>query len=286
MFLLCRLNLNKLAWAIRRYYLPVSSEDLVLEVGSGGNPYPRANVLLDAYEETSHRFWAPLICDRPTVIGFAENLPFKDNVFDFVICAHVLEHSEEPVKFLEELQRVSKAGYIEVPDAFMERLNPYKDHKSEITCREDQLVIRKKHSWKPYSEVVELYEHNVKPLMTQKVIPSNPFPFHVRYYWKDKISFSVINPEVDSSWKSPNSDKDTNNYKPASSIREKLQKIIRFFFSQRNRNKSIDLRSLLRCTVCGGADFSQKESVLHCEKCTANFPYRKNGIIMSDVNNS
>ena len=31
--------------------------DLVLEVGAGGNPYPRANVLLDAYTETRERHW-------------------------------------------------------------------------------------------------------------------------------------------------------------------------------------------------------------------------------------
>ena len=86
----------------------------------------------------------PSVSDRPTVIGFAENLPFKDKTFDFVIAAHVLEHSAHPEKFLSELQRVAKSGYIEVPDAIMERLNPYKDHRLEITKRDGALKIKKR----------------------------------------------------------------------------------------------------------------------------------------------
>ena len=117
-----RLGLTRVAWALRRLHCPVAAEALVLEVGSGGNPYARANVLLDAYEVTGQRHWVPLVSDRPTILGFVESLPFKDKAFDFVIASHVLEHSSEPERFLAELQRVAKAGYIEVPDAFMERI--------------------------------------------------------------------------------------------------------------------------------------------------------------------
>jgi hypothetical protein len=49
MRVLNRLGMERLAWSLRRLHCPVPPEDLVLEVGSGGNPYPRANVLLDAY---------------------------------------------------------------------------------------------------------------------------------------------------------------------------------------------------------------------------------------------
>ena len=112
--------INKVKWSCRRLLLPISRDALVLEVGSGGNPYPRANVLLDAYQESRERHWDALVHDRPTILSFGENLPFKDKVFDYVIAAHVLEHTPNPEKFLSELQRVGKAGYIETPDAFME----------------------------------------------------------------------------------------------------------------------------------------------------------------------
>ena len=64
-----KLGAKKLAWACRRLHCPVSESALVLEVGSGGSPYFRANVLIDAFEETRERHGAPLIPDRPYVIG-------------------------------------------------------------------------------------------------------------------------------------------------------------------------------------------------------------------------
>src|ERR1041384_6081923 len=142
-----RLRLEPIAWSLRRLHCPIDSDGLVLEVGAGGNPYPRANVLLDAYEESQERHWEPLRRDRPFVFGFIENLPFKDRTFDFLIASHVLEHSKNPEKALAEFQRVAKAGYIEVPDALFERLFPYRDHRLEITVRDHRLVIRKKAAW-------------------------------------------------------------------------------------------------------------------------------------------
>ena len=90
------IGLTKMEWSVRRLYCPVDKEALVLEVGSGGNPYFRSNVLIDAYADTRERHWAPLISDRPTVLGFVENLPFKDKSFDFVIASHVFEHTPYP----------------------------------------------------------------------------------------------------------------------------------------------------------------------------------------------
>ncbi|MCR4308141.1 MAG: class I SAM-dependent methyltransferase [Candidatus Berkelbacteria bacterium] len=87
---------KRIDWSLRRLNLDIPSNALVLKVGSGGNPYPRANVLLDAYEETRERHWDALIHDRPTVLSFGENLPFKDKAFDYVIAAHVLEHTPYP----------------------------------------------------------------------------------------------------------------------------------------------------------------------------------------------
>ena len=67
---------------------------------------------------------------------------------------------------------MAKSGYIEVPDAIMERLNPYKDHRLEITKRDGALKIKKK-SWSPNEELVELYENKVKLPVTELLIPKN-----------------------------------------------------------------------------------------------------------------
>jgi SAM-dependent methyltransferase len=277
-----RMGFEPMAWALRRFHTPVDKQALVLEVGAGGNPYPRANVLLDAYEATRERHWAPLVADRPTVLGFVENLPFKDHAFDFVIAAHVLEHSTDPERFLAELQRVAKAGYIEVPDAFMERINPYKDHRLEITCRDQQLIIRKKEDWRHDPEVIELYEDRVKPVLTSDLIPRHPFEFHVRYYWNGQIAYKVVNPDVDAGWRAPAVESTATTMSFSIRARQWVRDFLRGLLSQRSRNASIDLLPLLRCTVCHSTELSRKSDGLHCVACGTKFPIRRGVVAMNE----
>ena len=262
-----RLGLDSIAWSLRRLHCPVPSDALVLEVGSGGNPYYRANVLLDAHEETRERHWVKLIADRPTVIGIVENLPFRDQAFDFVIASHVLEHSANPERFLAELERVARAGYIEVPDALMERLNPYMDHRLEITLRDARLIIRKKRAWRQDEELAELYEHRAAPLIGQGTIPRHPFEFHVRYYWQDRIAYTVLNPHVDAGWMAPIAPGPALRRTPASMMRNALLRLARLALSQRRRNRAIDLIALLRCPACRAGRMSAEHQVLRCEQC-------------------
>lgn len=46
------------------------------------------------------------------VVADAEDLPFKDNSFDLVIVRHGLHHIPHPFKGLDEMNRVSKKGFI------------------------------------------------------------------------------------------------------------------------------------------------------------------------------
>ena len=276
-----RLGLDSFAWAVRRFYTPVSSDALVLEVGSGGNPYPRANVLLDAYEATRERHWAPLTVDRPTVLGFVENLPFKDQSFDYVIASHVLEHSSDPDKFISELQRVAKSGYIEVPDAFLERINPYKDHRLEITVRDGVLKITKKTNWIHDPLVVELYENRVKEQLTKKLIPRRPFEFHVRYYWYGKVNYIVTNPDVDTNWIAPENDREYVRGSTLGQVKQILRNLIRDFLSQRTRNKNLDITSLLRCTKCHSDICAIDSTNLACDTCGTFYSVRNGLFVMN-----
>jgi hypothetical protein len=265
--------LKRIQWSLRRLTIPVERAALVLEVGSGGNPYPRSNVLVDAYEETRERFWAPLVHDRPTVLSFGENLPFKDKAFDYVIAAHVLEHTAHPEKFLAELQRVARAGFIETPDAFMERINPYKDHRLEVTVREEGMVIRKKPAWIYDAELVELYEKRAKAIITRETIPRHAAEFHMRYYWKDQIKFTVVNPEVDASWTPPAADSISH---PQLGVKAKLRililNMIRRWFSQGGRNAKLDILPLMRCPKCHSEKLEKNSAGgLVCLGCDALF---------------
>lgn len=277
---LCRrLSLEGLAWSLRRLHCPVSREALVLEVGSGGNPYPRANVLLDAYEETRQRHWTPLKIDRPMVLGFIERLPFKSGSFDFLIASHVIEHSAYPDRALAEFQRVARAGYIEVPDAFFERLNPYRDHRSEITVRDGRLLIRKKSSWVVDQELVELYENRAKLSFTRDFMRKKPFIFHTRYYWNDQIDFQIINPDTDSAWDPPGDD-GAHGYQPGPGAGRLLADTFRYLWSQTRRNRQIDLLGLMICPTCGSEKLESGPNRFRCQTCKARYEIRNKVPIM------
>ena len=270
---------NKIAWSLRRLTLGIPEKFLVLEVGSGGNPYPRSNILLDAYEETRERHWDTLIHDRPTVLSFGENLPFKDKSFDYVIAAHVLEHSPYPEKFLSELQRVARGGYIETPDAFMERINPYKDHRLEVTVLDEGLVIRKKPAWIYDADLVDLYEKSAKAVITCETIPQHAAEFHMRYFWKDKINFTIVNPEVDSTWTPPTTSHDTPPRKLGIKdiCRLLILRLIRTLFSQGSRNAKLDILPLMRCPKCHSENLerlSAREAV--CKGCDVHYKINRN----------
>ena len=103
----------------RRIFIPVGRDALVLDVGSGDKPHWRSDVLLDKY--ISDRFSVQRSGNEKTVINKpifdadAISMPFKNKVFDFVICSHLLEHVERPDLVINEIMRVGKAGYIELP---------------------------------------------------------------------------------------------------------------------------------------------------------------------------
>ncbi|MBX4967386.1 class I SAM-dependent methyltransferase [Rhizobium binae] len=94
----------------------IAETDLVLDVGSGGYPFKRANHLADKFpEETTHRV-EPMVLDGRTFFEVdIEKLPFEDGAYDFVFCSHVMEHLDNPGQAMRELSRVGKRGYLEVP---------------------------------------------------------------------------------------------------------------------------------------------------------------------------
>jgi len=120
----------------------------VLEVGGGHNPHPRSNVVVDKYTDTNyHRSGDIKVLKNQTFMqADGENLPFKDKEFDYVICCQVLEHVENPEKFLAEQFRVAKRGFMETPSLLGEYFFPRESHKWIIHEMNDitYLVDKKK----------------------------------------------------------------------------------------------------------------------------------------------
>ena len=96
------------------YEIDIQDGWRVLDVGSGHNPHPRADVLLDKHlQDDTERSGKPLKVDkeRNFVEGDAESMPFKDKEFDYLIASHIAEHVGNPEKFCKELMRVGKGVY-------------------------------------------------------------------------------------------------------------------------------------------------------------------------------
>lgn len=160
--------------------LPISDTDLVLDIGGGMNPHPRADYVLDLKTYTDAKCYG-----NPEKIGrfssetwivhdlcSSKPFPFPDQYFDFAICTHLLEDVRDPVRVCEEMLRVAKAGYIEVPSV-----------ESELTRNLESYyyVGRWHHRW-----LVEINEEGL--LFRYK-------PHFVNGYWKTQIPRSW--------WKNP-----------------------------------------------------------------------------------
>src|SRR3954470_298677 len=114
----------------------LSPDEVVLDIGGWADPFERADWVIDIFpyetrglyaregwdggrqrqpERFSARTWIQRdVCDR-------RPLPFDDDSIDFAICSHTLEDIRDPVWVCSELNRVAKAGYIEVPSRLEEQ---------------------------------------------------------------------------------------------------------------------------------------------------------------------
>ena len=94
----------------------IRPNDRVLDIGSGADPFPHATFLVDRFvEPTAHRFGSLVQNGKPLISADIHDLPFRDKSFDFVYCAHILEHTDDPLKACAEIMRIGKRGYLETP---------------------------------------------------------------------------------------------------------------------------------------------------------------------------
>lgn len=196
--------------------IEIKDDWMVLDIGSGHNPHPRANVLTDRYlEENIDRSGKSIKLDkkRPFIICDAQYLPFKDKTFDYIIASHIAEHVENPEKFCKELMRVGKRGYIETPSKIGELLLTESFHKWYVYVKDSVLVFERKRNNKPVSEsFYRIYYFNMNRLGHKTLSTSNrvlylffKFLSHIfmrlwiifrsvtytRFEWEDNFEFTL-----------------------------------------------------------------------------------------------
>lgn len=128
--------------------------------------------------------------DRPTVIADAQDLPFKDNEFDYVICCHILEHVENPDLFFSEITRVARRGYIETPSEINERLAPKPYHLWFANAQKGRLLLKPKKCAYDFGVLFDyLYGNDELFRLFHQL---HPEIFLTRYYWDDKIDYEIL----------------------------------------------------------------------------------------------
>ena len=161
----------------------------ILDIGCGYNANKHANVICDVQDlSKSHP-------NKSFVQLTEKKLPFKDKEFDFVIASHVMEHVEDIEFFINELERISKTGYIEVPTILEDNLvfENKKDHLWHMDFDDVDLKLL-------ISKKIQYFE----PILTVSSIKdlNNIFrrSFVLELSWENKIDY-IINKEAKENFK-------------------------------------------------------------------------------------
>lgn len=180
--------------------LSIRKNDRVIEIGPGHNPSFRSNIIVEKFVQSDfHRCGEVKIYPHQAFINAdGAELPFRDKEFDYVICNQVLEHVDDPVRFIEEQCRVAKRGYMETPSLIGELLFPKDSHKWVILDIDGKLVLFEK------SKMPGNFGNDYGELFLN-YLPFQSLPYKLlwftegnlmlnRYEWKDNIDY-IVNPK-------------------------------------------------------------------------------------------
>jgi len=168
----------------------IRPDDFVLEIGSGHNPKARSDVLCEKFIADDEQRGGIIVADRPIVEADGQFLPFADQAFDYVICAHVLEHVEDPAQLIAELERVARRGYIETPSEIGERIYGWHYHNWVVNLVEGHLMLRRNERDPQFGQLFHRLATTDKHWKRFHLTHHNLFL--VQYEWKDKIDYEIL----------------------------------------------------------------------------------------------
>lgn len=165
----------------------VGANSKIVDIGSGDKPFWRADVFVDKLSlgNVQRASNSKTIHD----IGFfvdsdAAKMPFRNKEFDFSFCSHLLEHVEDPGAVIKEIARISKSGYVEIPNGIIETIKPFDSHLWFVFQDKKKLIFVRK--TKKQHEILHANGNKYQSLLNKI---EEPF---IRLYWKNKIEYEVI----------------------------------------------------------------------------------------------
>lgn len=165
----------------------INKKALVVDMGSGEKPFWRADVFVDKLSlgnvQRASKF--DTIHDLGMFVDSdVERMPFKTGAFDFSFASHLLEHVEDPGAVIQEITRISKSGYIEIPNGIIETIQPFDSHLWFVFKNKKKLTFVRKS--KKLHEALRLNGKGYGSLLSKV---NEPF---IRLYWKKTIEYEVI----------------------------------------------------------------------------------------------
>lgn len=162
----------------------------ILDLGcSFANYWPEANYFADiddhkkAFNDLGLNYFQ---------ITPGEKLPFKDKEFDYVILSHVLEHIPNLIEFKNEVERIGKAGYIELPTKLNDNIvfgcdEEIFGHKWWFEYDDDTSELI-------YSEKIDATEKFLSVGSVWKFQEYYEDSFILQFYWENKIDLKRREP--------------------------------------------------------------------------------------------
>jgi SAM-dependent methyltransferase len=173
--------------------------DKVLEIGPGGSPHPRADVLLertfsdvDAKKQRGNT--RALRTDKQIIFYDGGVFPFRDGEFDYVICSHVIEHVENIDEFCSEIFRVGRSGYFEFPTPFYEYLYNFEVHKQFVFHSDSVLrfLPKQRSSLAEFSRIQMMFHRTLELGYTDLVEDMKELMFQ-GFEWVEPFSVQCVN---------------------------------------------------------------------------------------------
>jgi hypothetical protein len=147
-------------------------------------------VVVDKYVTDNFERQGALDLSKPLIVADGQQLPFADDVFDYVLALHVLEHATDPAVFAGELSRVARAGFVQVPTRISELTFGWPYHPWLIDRDGDTLVFRPRNGQRaPVGEI--FHQGYADSALLRNWWAANRELLHHSIEWQGELSVRV-----------------------------------------------------------------------------------------------